>query len=87
MHAWLHEYCHTWCTLQYMYDFIEAVLTQQTSADEAYSKYEDMALPLTDHLRKLTKQVQEAHKSQHKDAIKRLVSEYDDAMERYVLTH
>ena len=43
--------------LQYMYDFLEAVITRQTSPEEAYRKLDEMATKQTETLRKLTKQV------------------------------
>lgn len=52
-----------WCLMvpdfifQYMYDFLEAVITSQTSKEEAYRKLEEMAKNQTETLSKLTKQV------------------------------
>jgi tetratricopeptide repeat protein 30 len=42
---------------QYLYDFLEAVITRQTSPEEAYRKLDEMATKQTETLRKLTKQV------------------------------
>ena len=42
-----------------MYDFLEAVITRQTSPEEAYRKLDEMATKQTETLRKLTKQVTE----------------------------
>ena len=42
---------------QYMYAFLEAVITRQTSPEEAYRKLDEMASKQTEQLRKLTKQV------------------------------
>ncbi len=43
-----------------MYDFLEAVITRQTSPEEAYRKLDEMASHQTEALRKLTKQVSDA---------------------------
>ena len=43
--------------LKYEYDFMEAKITQQTSAEDAYRKFEDMGLKQIESLRKLTKDV------------------------------
>ncbi len=43
--------------LQYLYDFMEAVITRQTAPEEAYRKLDEMASKQTEALRKLTKQV------------------------------
>lgn len=68
----------------YMYDFLEAVITRQTSPEEAYRKLDEMATKQTETLRKLTKQVQEARQNHDDDAVKKAVNEYDEALERYI---
>ena len=67
-----------------MYDFMEAVITRQTSPEEAYRKLDEMASKQTETLRKLTKQVQEARQNHDDDNVKKAVNEYDEALERYV---
>ena len=42
----------------YLYDFLEALITQQTSSDEAYRKFDTIASKHAEQLRKFTKQVQ-----------------------------
>ncbi|XP_070580562.1 intraflagellar transport protein 70A-like [Ptychodera flava] len=69
---------------QYLFDFIDAILTQQTAPEEAYRKLDDMASKYTDQLRKLTKQVQEARQNHDDEAVKKVVNEYDEALERYI---
>lgn len=68
----------------YLYDFLEAVITRQTSPEEAYRKLDEMASKQTETLRKLTKQVQEARQNHDDDTVKRAVTEYDEALERYI---
>ena len=43
----------------YMYDFLDALITQQTSPEEAYRKFDEMANRYTDQMRKLMKQIQD----------------------------
>ena len=43
--------------LQFMYDFFDALITQQTSPEEAYRKFDELANKTGEGLRKLTKQV------------------------------
>ncbi|KAH3867173.1 hypothetical protein DPMN_030298 [Dreissena polymorpha] len=66
----------------YLYDFLEAVITRQTSPEEAYRKLDEMATKQTETLRKLTKQVQEARTNHDDEAVKKAVNEYDEALER-----
>jgi len=43
--------------LQYMYEFLEAVIMRQTAQEEAYRKLDEMAAKLTETLRKSAKMV------------------------------
>ncbi|XP_064601290.1 intraflagellar transport protein 70A-like [Liolophura sinensis] len=68
----------------YLYDFLEAVITKQTSPEEAYRKLDEMASKQTETLRKLTKQVQEARQNHDDEMVKKAVNDYDEALERYI---
>ncbi|KAJ3069482.1 Tetratricopeptide repeat protein 30A [Podochytrium sp. JEL0797] len=68
----------------YLFEFLEASLLRQSSPEEAYRKFDDLATKHVDTLRKLTKQVQEARTNMDEETVKRVVSEYDDAVERYI---
>lgn len=69
----------------YLYDFLDATLMKNASPEEAYKKFDDLANMHIDILRKLTKQVQEARVNHDEDLIKKVVVEYDEAVERYHL--
>ena len=68
----------------HLYDFLEALITQQTSPDEAYRKFDAIASKHTEQLRKYTKQVQEARNQHDDEAVKRAINEYEDALGRYI---
>ncbi|XP_075442900.1 intraflagellar transport protein 70A [Ascaphus truei] len=68
----------------YLYDFLDAMITCQTAPDEAFLKLDELAGMLTEQLRKLTKQVQEARHNRDDDAVKKAVNEYDEALEKYI---
>ncbi|XP_065899336.1 intraflagellar transport protein 70A-like [Dysidea avara] len=68
----------------YLYDFMDANITQQSSQEEAFRKFDDMANKQTDKLRKLTKQVQEARHNHDEDLVKKTVEEYDETLECYI---
>ncbi|XP_067012129.1 intraflagellar transport protein 70A [Anabrus simplex] len=68
----------------YLYNFLDALITQQTSPEEAYRKFDDIASKHTETLRKLTKQVQEARQNHDDESVKRAVADYEDALERYI---
>jgi tetratricopeptide repeat protein 30 len=69
--------------LQYVREYIDAVLLKKSSPEESFKKLDDMGNELIDRLRKLTKQVQEARQNNNDDIIKAVVGEYDDCIERY----
>ncbi|CAM9370910.1 unnamed protein product [Chrysoparadoxa australica] len=69
---------------QELYEFLDAAIMVQTSPEVAYRKYDDLTTKHIDQLRKLTKQIQDARLARDNDAIKRILKEYDDALERYI---
>ncbi|XP_040289154.1 tetratricopeptide repeat protein 30A [Bufo bufo] len=68
----------------YLYEFLDALITCQTAPDEAFLKLDKLAGMLTEQLRKRTKQVQEARLNRDDEAVKKAVSEYDEALEKYI---
>eukprot|EP00090_Calanus_glacialis_P007636 TRINITY_DN16078_c0_g1_i1.p1 TRINITY_DN16078_c0_g1~~TRINITY_DN16078_c0_g1_i1.p1 ORF type:complete len:651 (-),score=100.98 TRINITY_DN16078_c0_g1_i1:140-2092(-) len=68
----------------YLYDFMEALITQQTSPDEAYRKFDTIASKHAEQLRKYTKQVQESRNAHDDEAVKRSINDYEDALARYI---
>ncbi|XP_046402785.1 tetratricopeptide repeat protein 30A [Ischnura elegans] len=66
-----------------LYDFLDALITQQTSPEEAYLKFDDIASKLSESLRKLTKQVDEA-RQKHDDSVRKYLREYENVLERYI---
>ncbi|XP_031833821.1 tetratricopeptide repeat domain 30 isoform X2 [Nomia melanderi] len=68
----------------YLYDFLDALITQQTSPEEAYRKFDDLGNKHMEILRKATKRVQEARMNHDDNAVKKAVTDYEEALERYV---
>ncbi|XP_028395432.1 tetratricopeptide repeat protein 30A-like isoform X2 [Dendronephthya gigantea] len=68
----------------YLYEFLDATITRQTSPEEAFRSFDEMATKQTEQLRKLTKQVQESRQNHDDEAVKKAVNEYDEALERYI---
>ncbi|KAG8036907.1 hypothetical protein G9C98_004229 [Cotesia typhae] len=68
----------------YLYDFLDALITQQTAPEEAYRKLDDLANKHCETLRKLAKQVQEARLNHDENAVKKTVNDYDETLERYI---
>jgi len=57
---------------------------QQTSPEEAYRKFDELAQKHIEILRKLTKQVQDAHNNRDEVQTKAAMKEFDEALERYI---
>ncbi|XP_044264063.1 tetratricopeptide repeat protein 30A isoform X1 [Tribolium madens] len=68
----------------YLYDFLDAIITQQTSPSEAYQKLDELASRHTELLRKLTKQVQEHRNRNDTEMVKKTVMEYEECLDRYI---
>ncbi|XP_054717895.1 LOW QUALITY PROTEIN: tetratricopeptide repeat protein 30A-like [Uloborus diversus] len=68
----------------YLFDFLDALITQQTSPEEAYKKFDEMAARHIETLRKLTKQVQEARQNHDEEGVKKAVNDCEEALERYI---
>ncbi len=69
---------------QYLYEFIDALITQQTSPEDAYRKFDEMASKHTDSLRKLMKLSQESKQNQNEDLIKKHTLSYNETLELYI---
>lgn len=74
----------TYSMSQYLYDFIDALITSQTSPEEAFLKFEDISSRYAEQLRRLTKTVQEGRSQGDNDEVKRAVLEYEDALDKYI---
>ncbi|XP_008056431.1 tetratricopeptide repeat protein 30B [Carlito syrichta] len=68
----------------YLYDFLDAMITCQTAPEEAFVKLDGLAGTLTDLLRKLIIQVQEARLHRDDEGVLNAVNEYDDTLEKYI---
>lgn len=67
-----------------LYDFLEATITAQTSPEEAYRKFDELATKHVDNLRKLTKTIQDARIARDGDSLKNAMKDFDDALEAYI---
>lgn len=67
-----------------LHEFLEATITRQTSPEEAYAKFDTLANRHVEQLRKLTKSIQDARSQRDNEAMKKAITEYDDALEAYI---
>lgn len=68
---------------QELYDFLAATIESQTSPEEAFRKFDELATKHTDQLRKLIKLIQDARKSKNESAVRVAAKDYDEALEAY----
>ncbi|KAM9360491.1 intraflagellar transport protein 70A isoform 1-T1 [Symphorus nematophorus] len=69
----------------YMYEFLDALLTCQTAPEEAFRKFDEMNGKLTEQLRKLGKQLQDARLARDDEVQKKALQEYDLMQEKYIV--
>jgi len=72
------------CLSQEEYEYINALILQHTSKEEAYKKFQELGNRHIDTLRKLTKKIQDARLAKDPESLKKSLKEYDDALEKYI---
>mmetsp|Transcript_17248 Transcript_17248/g.19427 ORF Transcript_17248/g.19427 Transcript_17248/m.19427 type:complete len:644 (+) Transcript_17248:56-1987(+) len=72
------------CLSQEEFEYLDALIVQQTSPEEAYQRFETLANQHIDGLRKITKQIQDARMARDNEAIKKSLKDYDEALEKYI---
>ncbi|XP_046913466.1 tetratricopeptide repeat domain 30 isoform X2 [Dermatophagoides farinae] len=79
----------------YLYEFLDALITQQTSPEDAYQKFDEIATKHMDSLRKLSKQIQDAKNqivknddanivAKQNEIMKKLKHSFDEVIELYL---
>ncbi|KAK6105213.1 Tetratricopeptide repeat family protein [Brugia pahangi] len=69
---------------QYLYDYIDALITQQTAPMDAYNKFEAISNEQINELRRLTKRMNEIRDGNDELIIQKTAKAYDDTMARYM---
>jgi len=69
---------------QHMYDFLDGCITAQTSAAEAYRKFDILSQKHVETLRKVTKSIKDAKDNGDAEASARALKDYDRALEEYI---
>jgi tetratricopeptide repeat protein 30 len=69
---------------QSLYDFLDGMITAQTSPADAFRKFDILAQKHIDQLRKLTKKIQDSKQIHDTDGVKTALKEYDEALEEYI---
>lgn len=69
---------------QDVYDYLDGAILKQSSPEEAFRKFDEIANKHVDVLRRLTKSIQDARIARNNDAIRQAITEYDEALEAYI---
>jgi tetratricopeptide repeat protein 30 len=75
---------HDSCLSKELYDYLEATILTQSSPEEAYRKFDQLAHTHTTVLRQLTKEVHDARIALNQERTKQAIKDFDDAVERYI---
>lgn len=67
-----------------LYEFLDSTIMVETSPNEAFRKYDELAKKHVENLRKLTKNIQDSRTNRDSDAVRDALAEYDQALERYI---
>ncbi|XP_050543585.1 tetratricopeptide repeat protein 30A isoform X2 [Daktulosphaira vitifoliae] len=68
----------------YIREFVDAVIAQQSSPDDAYRKLDNMSNKLAEALRKATRTVQEAREARDDKSAKRALLDYEYTLEKFI---
>lgn len=68
----------------YLYDLLDAIITVQTSREEADQKLDKLSARLTTKLRTLTGKIQESRTSNDDATIKKTLREYEEELENFL---
>lgn len=68
----------------FLYDLLDAIITVQTSREEADQKLGKLAIRLTTKLRALTSKIQENRITNDDEAVKKTLREYEEELENFL---
>lgn len=68
--------------MQYLYDLLDALITVQTSTEDAEQKLDDLASRLAGRLRTLSAKVQEFRSTADQVSLRKVLREYESTLER-----
>merc|ERR1719460_1495864 len=66
------------------YEFLDALILGQSSAEEAYRRFDELSAKHIDALRRGTKNIQDARRQRDQDAVKKYLGEFDEALSKYI---
>jgi len=75
-------------TYKYMnpqdYEFLDALILAQSSAEEAYRRFDELSAKHIETLRKGTKNIQDSRRQRDQDGVKKYLNEFDEALSKYI---
>lgn len=78
----IHIWCNIYYYFQYLYDLLDALITVQTSPDEAEVKLDALASRLAGQLRTMSAKVQEFRSNGDQAGLRKVLREYESTLEK-----
>jgi len=66
------------------YEFLDTLILAQSSAEEAYRRFDELSAKHIDALRKGTKNIQDGRRQRDQSAVKKYLNEFDEALSKYI---
>lgn len=66
------------------YEFLDALILAQSSPEEAYRRFDELSAKHIEALRRGTKNIQDARRQRDQNAVKKHLTEFDEALGKYI---
>ncbi|KAF4712768.1 Tetratricopeptide repeat protein 30A, partial [Perkinsus olseni] len=66
------------------YEFFNCLILSQASPEEGFKQFDELARKHVDHLRKITKDVQEGRRSRNNTQVKKSLQDFEEALDQYI---
>merc|ERR1719476_916905 len=66
------------------YEFLDGLILAQSSPEEAYRRFDELSAKHIEALRRGTKNIQDARRQRDQNAVKKYLSEFDEALAKYI---
>jgi len=66
------------------FEYIDALILQQASPEEAYRRFDELSNKHIDNLRNFMREINDARQNQDSEHIRKALKEFDEALEKYI---
>mmetsp|Transcript_34017 Transcript_34017/g.30798 ORF Transcript_34017/g.30798 Transcript_34017/m.30798 type:complete len:101 (+) Transcript_34017:916-1218(+) len=72
------------CIPEEDFEYIDALILQNASPEEAFRKFEELGNKHIDNLRNLMREINDARTNRDSDALRKTLKDFDEALEKYI---